>query len=700
MPSKSRRNDAKFSPRKRALRYARRGMMVLPVQGVEEKICSCSKGTKCDRPGKHPAIKNGVHAATKDPAIIKNYWPEGSKLNIAIATGAVSKLLVFDIDSRHGGEATLAKLEAELGQLPDTLRVNSGGGFHLYFSWKEGAVPSDTSGRLLGRGVDVMGDGRYVVAPASHHVSGKRYRWINWSKEKEAWPLPEAWIKKITADGSAERNKENAVHEGGRNVHLTSLAGSLHARGLAQQVVLEDLLNENAKVCLPPLRQSEVEEIVASVTRYGRKASKADRIQTIAREVLEKSFAGGRHLVTGRDKQLWNFTSKMWEPLDEQVLRKQLLEAFNSSGFAGERDAVPTISQIMEILRIESAREGDPLRFSDKPLPVINCANGELWLDGDTPVLKPHDPMSYLTTCLPVEYRPDAKCELFDEALAKIFDGKKSLVRHWHEFVGYLIQPSRRRATIVILYGRGSNGKTVLMQTVQHLVGRDHVVSQPLSALTSSRFATAALFGKLIFIDDDMKAGSRLPDGELKRLSEEKEITAERKHGAQFNFVNRAVPVLLCNNLPTLADVSLGMTRRLMVIPFRKSFTLEEQDPDLFKRIWETELSGVLNHAVRGFMRFKAREMKWRLPKRVLNGNARFLEYANPVVAFIEERCSATSESSVSTALLYQEYKKWTVQKGITLAKQQITFARDLEHLGYRQGRSSRGMVMHGLELR
>src|SRR5271166_5539942 len=114
---------------------------------------------------------------------------------------------------------------------------------------------------------------------------------------------------------------------------------------------------------------------------------------------------------------------------------------------------------------------------------------------------------------------------------------------------------------------------------------------------------TAGDFGKYLFVDDDVRAGARLPDGMLKTISEAKEVTGELKYQAPFNFVVRTVPVLLCNNIPSVADLSHGMVRRLMVIPFDRTFTEQEKDPDLFEGIWAEELPGVLNRALRAYRR-------------------------------------------------------------------------------------------------
>jgi phage/plasmid-associated DNA primase len=80
---------------------------------------------------------------------------------------------------------------------------------------------------------------------------------------------------------------------------------------------------------------------------------------------------------------------------------------------------------------------------------------------------------------------------------------------------GYAVQPDRRIASVVIARGEGNNGKTALIGTLVRLVGRDLVAAMPVQDLDKSRFTIGSLLGKLIFVDDDVKTGTRLPDGQM-----------------------------------------------------------------------------------------------------------------------------------------------------------------------------------------
>jgi hypothetical protein len=133
-----------------ALVYARAGLPVFrcaspfsyttgpyasgPVSNEIRRGCSCSRREQCDSPGKHPLEKGGFHNATTDPAVIGSWWTR-PRFNIGIATGAVSGLVVLDVDPRNGGDEGLAEIEARYGDLPPTWRfLTGGGGEHILFA--------------------------------------------------------------------------------------------------------------------------------------------------------------------------------------------------------------------------------------------------------------------------------------------------------------------------------------------------------------------------------------------------------------------------------------------------------------------------------------------------------------------------------------------------------------------------------------
>src|SRR5437764_142094 len=87
-------------------------------------------------------------------------WPDAG---IGVVTGAISGLVVLDVDVRHGGNVSVEDLEREHGRVPMTVECRTGGaGRHLYFAHPGGLIRNKVG---LAAGVDRRGDGGYVVAP-------------------------------------------------------------------------------------------------------------------------------------------------------------------------------------------------------------------------------------------------------------------------------------------------------------------------------------------------------------------------------------------------------------------------------------------------------------------------------------------------------------------------------------------------------
>lgn len=136
---------------------------------------------------KKPYLANGFKGATQDEATIREWWRRWPEADIAIPTGAATGLLVIDIDPRHGGDDSLEDLRLNYGPLPDSVEaVTQSGGQHLYYQWDGRA--RNAVGILPG--IDVRGEGGYVVVPPSLGPSGQGYVWES-SSHPEERPLCE-----------------------------------------------------------------------------------------------------------------------------------------------------------------------------------------------------------------------------------------------------------------------------------------------------------------------------------------------------------------------------------------------------------------------------------------------------------------------------------------------------------------------------
>ena len=149
---------------------------------IEDARSLASRGmalTPCR--GKIPLTPHGCLDATTDLAQIEAWWTQHPDANIAIATGAKNGIFVVDIDADKGGEELIKKLEREHFAIPPTVEViTGGGGRHLYFRLPnfDEAPSIKNSASKLAPGIDIRGDGGYVICPPSIHPDTKRaYRW-------------------------------------------------------------------------------------------------------------------------------------------------------------------------------------------------------------------------------------------------------------------------------------------------------------------------------------------------------------------------------------------------------------------------------------------------------------------------------------------------------------------------------------------
>lgn len=179
-----------------ALDYAKRGFATLPLYGIMAAGCACGN-PDCASPGKHPNIANGLKAASNDPDVIPHIF-KNKFGNIGIATGPVSGIFVVDIDG-PAGEASLENFPA----LPETLSSSTGRGRHLFFRYPIRKVY--TRAGKFAPGLDIRGDGGYVVAPPSMHYSGVAYQFMNDAAIAEA---PD-WLLDIICQETSARATQN-----------------------------------------------------------------------------------------------------------------------------------------------------------------------------------------------------------------------------------------------------------------------------------------------------------------------------------------------------------------------------------------------------------------------------------------------------------------------------------------------------------
>jgi P4 family phage/plasmid primase-like protien len=173
-------------------------------------------------------------------------------------------------------------------------------------------------------------------------------------------------------------------------------------------------------------------------------------------------------------------------------------------------------------------------------------------------------------------------------------------------------------------------------------------------------FADSSLEGKKLLLDDDVNEDLLLDDGLIKKLSEEKAVSARGAYGRmKKTFVSKVLPIMAGNHYPSTNDISPGMQRRTYVIPFERKFDMSEQNADLFAKIWKTQRAGVLNRFIEGYLRFLKRGCKFQEPQDCLAAKKRFFVESNPLRAFLDDKCFKDADAKIPLSDFRAAFKDW-----------------------------------------
>ena len=255
---------------------------VFPVHSIRDGACTCNQ-SDCGSPGKHPRTPRGLNDATKDQQVIKGWWHQWPDSNIGVRTGQASGIMAVDLDVKDNsnGITNWYDLLDFHGPASTMTAFTGGGGQHWIYKLPADVEVRNDAGTKLAQGIDVRGDGGYIVVSPSIHLSGDTYSWEDntpavlapeWLITKCATPVTKATETIERPAGGYEPWVTEAlqgVGESYRNQTAARLVGYFHKSGVAEDII-QAVLTPFAEACNPPMDIRELRRTVASVCRYER----------------------------------------------------------------------------------------------------------------------------------------------------------------------------------------------------------------------------------------------------------------------------------------------------------------------------------------------------------------------------------------------------------------------------------------------
>ncbi len=124
-----------------------------------------------------------------------------------------------------------------------------------------------------------------------------------------------------------------------------------------------------------------------------------------------------------------------------------------------------------------------------------------------------------------------------------------------------------------------------------------------------------------------------------------------------------------------------------------------EADKELFPKIWQSELPGVLNRALEGLARLRQRG-DFKPPADCLRASQEFMGHGNPLIAFIEDETVADPSGHALLHDFREAMTQWAIGQGMKKPVPFKALKRQLEGLGYEVKKVNGYQRVSGLRLK
>ena len=309
---------------------------------------------------------------------------------------------------------------------------------------------------------------------------------------------------------------------------------------------------------------------------------------------------------------------------------------------------------------------------------------------------------NYINNFMYDEYKNTTEYKLLDKTLHEIFSNNEDTITLFYEIIGYCLYPSSNLHKIFIFIGNGGNGKTVLINLINSLLGDENCSAISFEKL-NERFSLVELYRKLVNIDDDA-TGKFLEDSSIiKKLTGDSKIHAEFKFGSQFDFYNKASIIITCNSTVKIKDTSNGISRRIILIPLKANFIGKENyflssqlNNDIVKEC-------ILYNAVRQFSKVLALNGKFTETEEMKLEKKHFIVSNNHILEFIEYldeiQNREINNKTISNSIInykvlenkYFQYKIWASENRYKILNKN-TFVDKLIEQGYIKCRTTKNI--------
>ncbi len=406
--------------------------------------------------------------------------------------------------------------------------------------------------------------------------------------------------------------------------------------------------------------------------------------------VLEKSRELDLDIIF-RNSKIYLYNSEFWETVKENEFRHFLGEAalemgvdkFEAKFFKFKEDLYKQFEAEGWLKTVQTEND----------VTLINLQNGTFEINGETQKLRDFKKEDFLTYQLPFQYDPEATPKLYTDFLNEVLP-EIELQNIIAEYLGSIFIANKvlKLEKALFLYGTGSNGKSVIFDTISALLGNENLTNYSLESLTKDKDSRAMIEDKLINYCSE--TSTSVQSEMFKKLVSKEPIDVRPVYKTSYIMENYARLMFNCNELPTDIEHTHAFFRRFLIVPCRVEIKDENQDLNLSTKIIKDELPGVFNWILIGMNRLL--NNKGFTPSSIVEKEAkRFRRESDSVMCFIDDNNYEISLiNEVRLMALFGEYKNYCIENNNRPCSSK-NFSSRLSAGGFEMKRASTGMIVY-----
>ena len=418
------------------------------------------------------------------------------------------------------------------------------------------------------------------------------------------------------------------------------------------------------------------------------KVLRKEKVVIVINKILEKSEELELGLFEFKS-QIYVFNKAYWEVAEHNAFKEFLSRSAIKLGLhCEEADYYGFKNDLYEQFRSKAFKKLE----NDNDIVLINFRNGTLEIKNGNISFKDFDKNDLLTYQLHFDYDLNSDMPIFRRFLNEVLPDE-NLQKILSEYLGSIFIPKQvlKLEKMLILYGSGSNGKSVIFDIIENLLGRHNVTHYTLKKLTTDANIRAQLQNKLINYSSEV---SEVGDVDMfKNLASREPVEVKLLYKDGYNIYNYAKLMFNSNDLPSVNEITKGYFRRYLIIPFEQFIPEEKQDKKLATKIINSELPAIFNWIIEGMYRLLENK-DFTFSEKIEAIQKEYEKESDSVGLFIEEQPLMLSENYTTLKQLYSYYRTFCFQDGHKPCSK-TTFSKRLVHHGFDKKRIDKGIAFN-----